>query len=129
MASDNLKTLEKIHEGYRERDFSLIDKYFDSDVDIYQSELLPWGGHYHGHKGAQEFYSKLLGSVDASVKVEHFIDAGDHIVEVGQTKGKLKKNGKPMNVAQVQVWKFRNGKVTGFEAFVDTPPVLAALRT
>ena len=60
------------------------------DVEIRQTELVPWGGHYRGHEGAREFFGRVLGAIDSTVTVERFIDAGDHVAAVGRTRGRTR---------------------------------------
>jgi ketosteroid isomerase-like protein len=127
MPSENLQIVELMYEAFKNGDLGTIMKYFASDLEIYQSEQLPWGGTYKGTMGAMSFFSKLRGSVDSAVETEQLIDSGEHVIQIGRTRGKAKKGDKTFDIPEVHVWKFRDGKIVGFHAFIDNPGMLSVL--
>jgi ketosteroid isomerase-like protein len=128
MPSANILLIEKIYEGIVSRDFGIIPKYFHPDVEVRQSTDLPWGGHFTGQQGVVTFFSGVLANVDSVVVTERLIDAGDHVIQVGFTRGTARQTGKPFDVPEVHMWHIVDGKVKGFYAYIDHPAMLAAIR-
>lgn len=127
MASATVTTIEQLYAAFAARDVPKIIGLVDGGVEIRQTELLPWGGQYKGLLGLQSFFGKLTAAITSDVKVEHVIDAGDRVVVVGRTAGTVNANGAPFDVAIAHVWTLRGGKAVAFEAYIDTPAMLAAL--
>ena len=48
-----------LYEGFRRRDMPAIFGLLSPDVEIRQSDKLPWGGCYRGHAGARRFFGQL----------------------------------------------------------------------
>jgi ketosteroid isomerase-like protein len=69
-----------------------------------------------------------LPAVLAMLATERFVEAGDQIVQIGRTRGQARATGRTFDVPEVHVWTMRHGKVVRFEAYVDHPAMLAALR-
>jgi uncharacterized protein len=65
--------------------------------------------------------------VESRVDLDNIIDAGEHIVAVGHSRGRVKASGNAFEVAVVHVWTVRQGKAVRFENYLDTPKMLRAL--
>ena len=85
------------------------------------------GDEFHGYNGLQMFFGKLLANIDSQVEPQEFIEAGNRVVVLGRTRGTVRKSGKPFDVRISHVWEIRNGRATRFEAYIDTPLMLAVL--
>lgn len=59
---------------------------------------------------------------------EQLIDAGDHIVEIGHSRGTVLAHGNTFRVREIHTWTLRDSLVTSYRVYVDTPAMLAALR-
>jgi uncharacterized protein len=121
---------ELVARGYRamaERDVDTVMAMIDPSITVWQTEELPWGGRYDGIDGFIEFFGKLLGTITSKVEVEQIYDAGEHVVEVGRTRGTVNATGAGFDVAEVHIWELRDGKAVSFRAYIDTPAMLAAL--
>jgi uncharacterized protein len=127
MPSSNVEILQALYEAFRTRDLLTIVKLVHHEVEVKQTEALPWGGKYRGVSGMQDFFSKLLAHIDSQVTVEQYVDAGDVVVAVGRTRGTVKKNGNQFDLPFVHVWRFRGGNAVSFEPFIATPDMLKAL--
>jgi ketosteroid isomerase-like protein len=97
------------------------------DVEIRQTELVPWGGHYRGHTGAREFFGQVVEAIDSRVTIERFIDAGDHVAAVGRTRGHARPGGVAFGLAVVHVWTIRDERLARLEVYIDTPAMREAL--
>ena len=74
------------------------------------------------------FFSGVLANVDSGVVTERLIDAGDHVIEFGLTRGTARQTGKTFDVPEVHMWHIVDGKVKGFYAYIDHPTMMAAIR-
>ena len=70
---------------------------------------------------------RLRNAIDSAVTVERFIAAGEQVAVVGRTRGHTRSGAVPFDVAIVHVWTTRDARISRFEAYVDTPAMLAAL--
>ncbi len=132
MSQENLSALRTLYEAYRRKDLPAIFiptlfEVFDPEIEIYQSELLPWGGRYRGHDEAGEFFGRLTRSIDSRLDTEEFVQAGDQLVVLGYSRGHVRASGRPFEVRAVHIWTMRDGKAVRFEAYIDTPKMLRAL--
>jgi hypothetical protein len=117
-----------LYEAGTRGDVESVFAAFSPRIEIRQTELLPWGGHYTGIAGAKQFFSKLRENVDSQVNVEKIFLTGERVVAVGRTHGQSKLTGNRFNVSIVHLWTIKEGKVTKFEPHIDTPAMLEALR-
>ena len=123
----DVETIKELYAAFEQRDEKRIVPLFSPEIEIVQSAELPWGGHYLGHTGLAEFLKKLLGHVDSRVVIEKFIDAGEHVVAVGQTIGTTRATKIEFDVPVVHVWTVREGRIVRFQPFIDNATMLAAL--
>nr|WP_042187591.1 nuclear transport factor 2 family protein [Kibdelosporangium sp. MJ126-NF4]CEL18211.1 Ketosteroid isomerase-related protein [Kibdelosporangium sp. MJ126-NF4]CTQ90558.1 Ketosteroid isomerase-related protein [Kibdelosporangium sp. MJ126-NF4] len=127
MTTDNLTTVERIYDAFARRDLDTIMAAMDPSVTVVQDAPLPWAGRYTGHAGLADFLGKLLSHVEARLEVGELVAAGDHIVQIGHTNGRVLSNGKEFHAREVHVWRFRDGLVTSYEVHIDVPHMLHAL--
>ncbi len=99
------------------------------DISVYQSEQLPWGGRYTGREGFQRFAQALGSALDSRVEIEQLYQAGDRVVQSGLARGVVRATGKPFEAREVHVWRIRDGLVISLDMYVETEPILEALRT
>jgi ketosteroid isomerase-like protein len=128
MPEDNIDTIRRVYEAMKNRDAAVMEELFAEDIKVRQSAELPWGGDYEGHDGAFTFFLILVEHMESQVTTDSMFAAGDHVVQVGHTRGKVLANGAPFDVPEVHVWELRDGKVVRFDAYIDTPAMLEALR-
>jgi ketosteroid isomerase-like protein len=116
-----------LYTAFARRDLPAVLALADQEIVVAQTELLPWGGTYHGHEGLKAFTAALLDRVDSQVEVEEFVEAGDQVVAIGRTRGTVRGTGTAFDVRVAHVWTLRDGKAVLFEAYIDTPAMLRAL--
>ena len=127
MSEDNVDLIRRGYEAYARKDFSAVFALLHRDVEIYQTELLPWGGTYKGHEEAREFFRKLNEMTEGQPEPERFIAAGDDVVATGRLRGRARANGQAYDLAIVHLWSIREGRVVRFAAYIDTPGMLSVL--
>ena len=126
MSASNLKLVRELYDAFARRVIPVVLAWLHPDVEMQQTELVPWGGRYRGHEGAREFFARVIGAIDSAVTIERFIDAGDHVA-VGRTRGRTREGGVAFDMAVVHVWTVRDGRITRFEVYIDTPAMREAL--
>jgi hypothetical protein len=116
-----------IYAAFDRGDLAAILAASSPDATVHQTPELPWGGHHLGHAGLQRFVGALTASVQARFVPQTLFAAGDQVVSVGHSRGTVRANGRAFEVAAVHVWTVVDGRVTRFDAYIDTPAMLAAL--
>lgn len=115
-----------VYRAYAGRDLAAIQALYHPDCEIYQSDLLPWGGEYLGYSGLQQFFARLTGTISTEIVDEQLFEAGDRVVSIGRTRGKALATGQHFELPAVHIYTVSNGKILRYEAYVDTPAMLSA---
>jgi uncharacterized protein len=127
MARQNVELVERVYQSFRRRDFQDILRMCLPDVEVVQSTDLPWGGVYKGQDRVREYFSALTRHISSTVLVDRLIDAGDHVVAIGRTRGTIVVSGRSFDVPVVHVWQIRAGKIARFVPYMDQPTMQAHL--
>lgn len=122
-----VQTVEALYEAFRRRDLPAIFELLSPDIEVIQSDQLPWGGHFRGHDGARRFFGLLGSHLDSKLSLERLIDSGDHVAAVGWTEGTVKATHASYRVPLVHVWQVRNGRITRAQFFIDHPTMRKAI--
>jgi uncharacterized protein len=125
--ADNVAFVRDLYDAFARRDIDALLAALAPDVVIEQTSLLPWGGRHLGAEGFGVFVTRLLAHLDTTLEVGELVPAGDHVVEIGHSRGRVLANGADYRVREVHLWEVRDGKVVAFHAYADTPAMLAAL--
>ena len=127
MSVSNLALVQELYEAFARRDVPAVLARLHPEIEMQQTELVPWGGHYRGHAGAREFFERVVAAIDSAVSIERFIDADDHVAAIGRTRGRTRERGVAFDLAVVHVWTVRDGRITRLQVYIDTPAMLEAL--
>lgn len=125
-----MNALEIVKQAYIYLNKKDIVNYFSlmsPNVEFYQTEELPWGGHYRGFDESKVFFSKFSPLIDSEVEISHYIQAGDRIVAIGKTSGVAKQTGKKFSSNLAHVWTVKEEKIVRLEVYIDTDTIKAAL--
>jgi len=69
-----------------------------------------------------------IGALRLDLEPERIIDDEEgHVVQIGHTRGRVKATGREFDVPETHVWTVEGGKVTRYEAYIDTPKMREAL--
>jgi ketosteroid isomerase-like protein len=123
----NVALVRRYYEALEARDLDTVASLVSPEVEVFQTDELPWGGRFHGHDGMTEFFLKLLGTISSQVTIERIYAAGDDVVQIGRTAGTVNATGAEFDVAEVHTLTVQDGLITRFEARIDTPAMLDAL--
>ena len=116
------------YEAYAKKDFQKILALLHPEIEAHQSDEVPWGGSYKGLTEFAQFIGKLTEYADTVVEVDEIVEAGDTVVVIGRSKGKVVATGREFEVRAIHVWHMDDGKARRFEVYLDTPAMLAALQ-
>jgi ketosteroid isomerase-like protein len=127
VSTASLTLVRDVYDAFARRDLSAVLARLHPDVEIRQTELVPWGRDYRGHEAAREVFGRVVGAIDSTVTVERFIDAGDHVATVGRTRGRTRAGDVAFDLAVVHVWTVRDARLARLEVYIDTPAMQEAL--
>ncbi|MEO8967320.1 MAG: nuclear transport factor 2 family protein [Solirubrobacteraceae bacterium] len=130
----NLEILKGGYEAFGRGDVPAVLGIFDSNIEWreaegnpYKPDGQPWVG---GDAILQNLFMKLPAEWDGfTATANEFYDAGDSIAVEGRYSGAFKATGKSMDAQFCHVWKFRDGKVTSFQQYLDTAQWQEAMGT
>ena len=63
------------------------------------------------------------------IEVEQYVAQDDNVIALGSYSGIYKKTGIAFQARVAHHWQLKNGKVTRFEQFVDSVPIVRAMQT
>ncbi|WP_179076431.1 nuclear transport factor 2 family protein [Nostoc sp. C057] len=125
-----MNALEIVKQAYIYLNKKDIPHYFSlmsPNVEFYQTEELPWGGHYRGFDESKIFFSKFTPLIDSEVEISHYIQAGDRIVAIGKTSGVAKQTGKAFSCNLAHIWTVKDEKIVRLEVYIDTHVIKGVL--
>lgn len=128
VSAQNTQLIQQLYAAFFRQDLPTILALTSPDIEIEQSSDLPWGGTYHGHAGLQQFFNALRQHLEnRALPIDHYLDAGDHVIAIGRTQGLVRATGKPFDVPLAHVWQLRDGKAIRFRPFIDNPAMKKCL--
>ena len=87
MSQEDIAVVQSAYEVLRRGDVQAIFALLDPEIELYQSEWVPWGGKYKGHEEVGYFFSNLTQTIESRVDPDQFIDDEEgHVVAVGYTR-------------------------------------------
>lgn len=127
MAAQNVEIIERVYDAYASRDVEGLLASLHEDFEIRASEPLPWGGSFKGRDGMMEFIKRISTHVESVVEVDEMVEAGDHVIAIGRSAGKVNATGEPYAVRLIDVCELRDGRILSIHIYLDTPAMLEAL--
>lgn len=121
------EVVRSVYEAFARADVEAVLTRFDEEIEIRQSEELPWGGVYRGREEALRFFGTLVSHIETKVEIERLILAGDTVVEVGRTCGRAPATGTEFAIDEVHVWRVRDGRIVSMHAYVDNAAMREAI--
>lgn len=119
----NLEIVRSTYEGKTsEENGKNLAKYVAEDISWTEAKGFPYGGTYTGLESIANHVFSRLGNewIDYKFSPEDYVASGDKVVAYGTYTGTYKITGKLFSARVAHVWKLNDGKITGFEQFVDS---------
>ena len=130
MSQEDVRIVRGIYDAFASGDVAGVLGAMNDDMVWNEAENFPLadGNPYRGPQAvASGVFARLAADWDGfAVEPEEFLDAGDTIVVLGRYRGTHKATGRTMNPQLAHVWRIADGKVTGFQQYVDTLAVARA---
>ena len=114
MSHDNVEIVRRAYAAFNRRDFDTALEAVDPNIEWHQITQFPDRAVYRGREEMrQRFWSEQLVEQfgDFRIEVEEFIDAGDHVVMIGQVIGHGSASGLDFRLRVVNVLELRDGRV------------------
>lgn len=127
MTTSSITFCQNLYDAFARRDLDTILATVTAETVIEQSPGLPWSGTHRGTDGVTAFFGTLLGHLETELDVEDLFDAGDAVVQVGRTRGRILANGNQFDVREIHLLEIRDQKLISLRVWVDVPAMQAAL--
>ena len=122
MGTNDVDVVRSAYEAMARGDVPGVFATMAEDVDWYESEGLPNGGHYRGPAeiGEGVFGPLFADFPDFSVTPEEFIGDDGTIAVVVRYRGTASRTQSRLDRPAVHVWDVDNGRIVRFRQFLDT---------
>jgi uncharacterized protein len=114
MSQDNVEIIRRAYAAFNRHDWDAVLEAVDPDIEWHQITQFPDRNVYRGRADMRDrFWNQQLVEQfgDFRIEVEEFVDAGDHVVMLGQIVAHGSASGVPISVRVVNVLEMRDGKV------------------
>jgi uncharacterized protein len=121
MSQEDVQTVRGGYDAFNRKDIPAVLDLYDEQIEWIEAGggRAPVGT----FRGTQSVANEVFATVpqnfdDFRAEAEQFIDAGEHVVAIGRFRGRAK-NGATLDAPFVHVYRMRNGKVAGFQNYVE----------
>jgi uncharacterized protein len=120
--------IDSMYDAFSRGDIAYILAHVAPGASWRQSKMLPWGGDYTGPEGAREFFGKLAAEMETTAfRAHQNIEVGDEVFSFGYYEGRSLSTGKIAGSEWMFRWRIADGKIAGYEAYIDTAAMLAVI--
>ena len=122
MSQDNIALARGVYEAFGRGDVPAVLGGMTEDIDWYEAEGMPYGGHKKGPQAvAEEIFGPVTQDFEGfNVEPEEFYADGDEVVIIVRYVGTGAESGKKLDIPAVHTMSFRDGKIARFRQFMDT---------
>lgn len=130
--TNNIQNAKELYATFARGDIPAVLAMFDAKIEWKQAEGNPYQPSGAAWVGPQTILEKLFKRLGAewegfTVNVRQLHDAGEHVIMEGRYSGKYKPTGKSVDAQACHILRFRNGKLTSFQQYLDTGQLQAAM--
>ncbi|GGH12278.1 ketosteroid isomerase [Sphingobacterium alkalisoli] len=107
-----------------------LAKYVADDISWTEAKGFPYAGTYIGLENVTKNVFSRLGSewIEYKFTPEDYVASDDKVVAYGTYTGIYKISGKSFTARVAHVWKLKESKIISFEQFVDSQPIIDAMK-
>jgi ketosteroid isomerase-like protein len=122
MSEENIGFVRGLYEAFNKGDVEAVLGSFDENIDWYEAEGMPQGGHYQGPQAiADNVFGPVVNDIDGfAVTPDELFAGGDEVVVIVTYSGTARESGKDLRQQAVHTWTVRDGKIARFRQFMDT---------
>ncbi len=121
----------QMYDAFKRNDIPFILKQLDKDVvlEIMGDKPISYSGIYHGVDDAKKFFEKMNETIEPKeMIVEQLYENGNMVVAIGNQKGTVRKNKKPVSSLWCHIFEFNDhGKIVHHRSCFDTLAVAKAI--
>ena len=130
----NVQRAKDIYAAFGRGDITSVLGGFHPEIEWREAEGHPYkpdGAAWVGpHVILEELFMRLGSEWDGfTVNVRTLHDAGEHVVMEGRYTGLYKASGKSLDAQVCHILRFRDGKLTSFQQYVDTGQLQTVMAT
>jgi ketosteroid isomerase-like protein len=123
--TDNIEFIKGMYAAFAQGDVATVLGAMDEKIEWNEAEGNPYNlGHpFIGPSQVVEgVFARVMNDIEGfEIHPERFIGQESTVVMLGRYRGvKAHATGKPLDAQAVHVWDIRDGKVVGFQQYVDT---------
>ena len=124
MSQDNIAVIRGLYESFSTGDVTSVLGQMHQHIEWREAENFIYADRspYRGPQAVLEGVFMRLASEWADFKVmpEEWLDAGNHIVVLGNYSGRHKESGKEVSAQFAHIWGVTHGRVVRFQQYTDT---------
>jgi len=122
MSEENIGFVRGLYDAFNKGDVEAVLGSFDENIDWYEAEGMPQGGHYQGPQAiADNVFGPIVEDIDGfQVTADEAYAGGDEVVVVAKYSGTARESGNDLRQQAMHAWTVRNGKIARFRQFMDT---------
>jgi ketosteroid isomerase-like protein len=126
---DDLQKIKDVYAAFYVGDVPKILSVMSPDIDWIQycPQPIPFGGHYHGHDGLIQFFTKVGQNCEVEqYDTREFQMAADVIIVEGWQRVKARPTGKSWETNFVHIYTLENDMVVKVREYYNTAPMVQA---
>jgi uncharacterized protein len=127
MSDDHVRTVRRIYEAFVAADLPTLLPMQTQDIEMVPpissgpTAVAGWGRTWRGHDEAARYLSTLAEALEfQAFEADEFIAGQDAVVVLGHERCLVRATGRLVEVRWVQVFTFRDGKVSRHREYSDT---------
>jgi ketosteroid isomerase-like protein len=124
--AENVEVLRGAYEAFGRGDMAAVTATWEDDIE-YRG---PDSARTEPYRGTEEVAGLFAGMRerwdDLRLTPSRFVEQEDMVVVLGRMEGRATSTGTELSVPFAHVWKMRDGKICGGQAFTDTAAIAAA---
>lgn len=126
---ENIELVRQAYQNFKTGDIQALINLTSEDItwQLPEIENVPFSGRREGHGQVAEFFSLLSGDQDVlQFEPREFVAQNDKVVALGTYNWRVKATGREYGGEWAHVFTVRDGKVSGFQEYMDTAAATAA---
>ena len=129
----NLQIVKNIYAGFAAGDMETILKDMSETI-VWthpgNPNQIPFAGKFEGKAGVSRFFEIAFEQIDVlEQNIKSLIDGGDKVIVLGYEHMRVKNTGREYKSNWIHMYTLADGKIVGFEEFIDTAELFFAFNT
>ena len=129
----NLQIVKNIYAGFAAGDMETILKDMSETI-VWthpgNPDQIPFAGKFEGKAGVSRFFEIAFEQIDVlEQNIKSLIDGGDKVIVSGYEHMRVKNTGREYKSNWIHMYTLAEGKIVGFEEFIDTAELVFAFNT